>query len=168
MKKLYAPWRSQYIIDKENIKKEQESSHHCVFCKKFAENDDAENFILKRFECTAVILNIYPYNSGHLLILPLAHHAELQKLSDRERNEHFTVVNKATSILEQKLTPHGFNIGLNLGHRAGAGIPEHLHTHIVPRWEGDTNFMPVIAQTKAISFDLNKTFNVLKPLFDEL
>lgn len=168
MKKIYAPWRGDYITNDARTKSENIAPEECVFCTQFAANDDDCYFILRRFEHTAIMLNLYPYNSGHLLILPLDHHAKLGDLGANVRNELFAVTSACTDVLQEALKPHGFNVGMNLGKGAGAGIPAHMHMHIVPRWEGDTNFMPIIADTKAVSFDLRKTFDTLKPLFADL
>lgn len=159
MDKLYAPWRSNYITGN------SEASQECVFCEQAKSQNDESLFILARFKYVYVVMNLYPYNSGHLLIVPYAHKASLAELADAEQNELMHVAAFCEHVLMTTINPHGFNVGLNLGRAAGAGIPGHMHMHVVPRWEGDTNFMPVIGETKTVSFDLNKMFETLKPAF---
>jgi len=168
MKKLFAPWRSEYASDFGEEKKEGIKKNKCLFCSQLKENKDEKNFILKRFKHSFVMLNKYPYNAGHLLILPIKHTATLSKLSKEELSELMELQSKSIDILFSTLKNDGLNAGLNLGKAAGAGIPSHLHIHLLPRWQGDTNFMPVIAQTKVISFDLSKFYKQLKKEFDKL
>ncbi len=158
MEKLWAPWRMEYILsDKET---------GCVFCQK-QKVTTYHNHILESSEHCFVVMNIYPYNSGHLLVVPRRHISELEDLTDKE----LTVISKtlvtSCRCLKQAIHPQGFNIGLNLGRIAGAGIAQHLHWHIVPRWSGDVNFMPVLAETKVISQHLEDTYNLLKPFFSK-
>lgn len=168
MKFLYVPWRSKYVQQKGPIKSPTAKKEECVFCLKFSENMDNSNFILARFKYHAVILNLHPYNTGHLMILPFEHVKKLNELSNEARAELIELTNYSINILEEQLECEGINFGINLGKTAGAGIPSHLHLHIVPRWQGDTNFLPIIADVKIISFDLNKIYNDLKPKFEEL
>lgn len=168
MKFLYVPWRSKYVLQKGVIKKEIATKKECVFCVKFSENEDKKNFILARFKYNNVILNIHPYNTGHLMILPKKHIKKLNELESAERSELMELTNYSINILEEKLKCEGINFGINLGKAAGAGIPSHLHLHIIPRWEGDTNFLPILANVKIISFDLNQIYNDLKLKFEEL
>lgn len=168
MKKIYAPWRGDYITNEAHTKNDTITADECIFCKQFDAGNDEKYFILKRFKHTAVMLNLYPYNSGHLLILPLKHHGHLDSLDSVIRNELFEVSSLSTGALKKTLGPSGFNLGMNLGKGSGAGIPSHLHMHIVPRWDGDTNFMPVITDTKVVSFDLVKTFETLEPAFKSI
>jgi ATP adenylyltransferase len=168
MKFLYVPWRSKYVQQKGPLKRATATKDDCVFCVKFAENMDETNFILARFKYHVVILNLHPYNTGHLMILPLTHIKKLSELNVQARTELIELTNYSISILEEQLKCEGINFGINLGKAAGAGIPSHLHLHIVPRWQGDTNFLPIIADVKIISFDLNKIYNDLKPKFIEL
>lgn len=155
---LWAPWRLAYVTTAHEQK-------GCIFCEKPKENNDRENFILARFERTFVILNIFPYNTGHLMVVPYQHVPSLMELSDDELAELMKVAQIAERVLSQALNPQGFNIGLNLGQCAGAGIEGHLHIHIVPRWSGDTNFMPIIAETKIMPELLEQTYEKLQPLF---
>jgi ATP adenylyltransferase len=154
MERLWAPWRIEYI------QRAKESG--CILCQKPGENDDQANFILYRGKNNFVILNAFPYNPGHLMIAPYRHTASLQDLTDSEAMEHFSLVKKSLALLKQVLKPDGFNIGLNTGKSAGAGIEEHLHTHIVPRWQGDTNFMPVLSNTRVVSEGVAATYKKLK------
>ena len=154
MEYIWAPWRIEYI------RKVNECG--CILCQKPGENNDEANFILYRGHNNFVLLNIYPYNPGHLMIAPYQHTANLADLREREIIEHFNLIERSVELLKEVLNPTGFNIGLNLGRAAGAGIETHLHTHIVPRWNGDTNFMPVLADTKVVSEALAATYEKLK------
>lgn len=154
MEQLWAPWRIEYI------QKARQSG--CILCLKPAERNDEANFLLYRGEHNFIILNIFPYNPGHLMIAPYRHTASLLDLTDKEAREHFELVKKSLKLLKEVMEPAGFNIGLNLGKVAGAGIADHLHTHVVPRWEGDTNFMPVLSDTKIVSEALTATYRRLK------
>ena len=154
MEQLWAPWRIEYV------RRAKES--YCILCQKPAENDDEANLILHRGQSNFIILNAFPYSPGHLMVAPYRHVSELQEVTDGEAKEHFELVKKAVALLNQVLKPHGFNLGLNVGKNAGAGIEKHLHTHIVPRWQGDTNFMPVMSDTRVISEGLAATYRKLK------
>jgi len=170
MKNLFAPWRERYAsdVDTEDSKKEGIKADKCVFCAQLEQDNDKQNFILRRFDYTYVMLNKYPYNAGHLLILPLRHVSSLSQLSRVERAELMELANQSIEILKKTLKNDGLNVGINLGRAAGAGIPSHLHVHALPRWSGDTNFMPAIAQTKVISFDLQKFYDKLKPKLNNI
>jgi ATP adenylyltransferase len=154
MEYLWAPWRIEYI--------QRASESGCILCQKPGENNDEANFILYRGQHNFIILNAFPYNPGHLMVAPYRHIANLQDLRDEEVMELFDIINKGLELLKEVMEPMGFNIGLNLGKVAGAGIAEHLHTHIVPRWQGDTNFMPVLSDTKVLSEALISTYRRLK------
>ncbi len=167
MKNIFAPWRSNYASDQGQSKQEGTTSDQCTFCSQLKTNNDDKNFILKRFKNSFVILNKYPYNAGHIMILPIKHVGLLNELSKEERSELMELANKSIEILQATLKNDGLNLGLNLGTAAGAGIPSHLHIHILPRWKGDTSFMSTIAETKVISFDLQKIYDQLKHAFDE-
>jgi len=158
---LWAPWRIEYI---ENAGKYD----GCILCDKPAESDDRANLILYRGDLSYVIMNRFPYNNGHLMIVPYRHTHEMHRLDDAERLELFALLEKSRAVLEQVMHPHGFNIGMNLGRVAGAGIDTHLHFHIVPRWSGDTNFMPILGKTKVISEALERTWEKLYKLFHSL
>ena len=169
MKKIYAPWRHTYVTCdvKEKERSSSRPANECIFCIHSAQENDAENLILKRYTHTIVVLNRYPYNAGHLMTLPRNHKPDLIDLSVEERNELMEVTTLCIEKLKPTLKPHGFNVGINLGAGAGAGLPSHLHMHIVPRWNGDTNFMPVLADTKVISSDIHQVYKDLAKLFQE-
>lgn len=154
MERIWAPWRIEYI--------ERPKEGACILCQKPGENNDEANFILYRGQNNFVILNAFPYSPGHLMVAPYRHIANLQDLTDDEIKEHLDVVKRAVKLLTEALKPAGFNIGLNIGKVAGAGIEYHLHTHIVPRWQGDVNFMPVLSNTRVISEALAATYKRLK------
>lgn len=166
MKNLYSPWREAYAKNvHDGAKKETTTAGDCIFCQQLAENQDEKNFIIKRFKHNYVMLNKFPYNAGHMLVLPLAHHATLNEITNETRAELMEIVAQATQICADALKADGCNVGINLGKAAGAGIPSHLHIHVLPRWSGDTNFMPVIAEVKQISLDLHKMYERLKTTF---
>jgi ATP adenylyltransferase len=170
MKLLYAPWRENYTTKSVRGKTDPDNNQEdeCVFCEQLKNNNDSENFILGRFKHSYVVLNLYPYNGGHLLVLPLNHKAKLSELLPEARTEIMEIVSHCSAILEKELDAKGINVGLNQGKAAGAGLPSHLHFHVLPRWIGDTNFMPTIGETKVISTSLNDTYTKLKPYFEKL
>ena len=139
-----------------------EAESGCILCQKPGESDDEANRILYRGQHNFMIMNAFPYNPGHLMVAPYRHTADLQDLTDEEAKEHFDIVKKGLALLKEAMKPSGFNIGLNVGKVAGAGIAEHIHTHIVPRWQGDTNFMPVLSDTKVTSEALSGTYKRLR------
>jgi ATP adenylyltransferase len=153
MEYLWAPWRVEYI--------ERYPESGCILCQKPGEDNDEPNLILHRGEHNFIVMNAFPYNPGHLMVAPYRHVADLQDLTDGEANEHLDIVKKSLRLLKDVMKPTGFNVGLNLGKVAGAGIAEHLHTHIVPRWQGDTNFMPVLSDTKVMSEGLSALYRKL-------
>ncbi len=157
METMWAPWRMEYILgDKQD---------GCVFCDALNKNDDLS---LYRGNDTMVIMNKFPYINGHLLVAPIKHLSALDQLSRYEMGELLTTVERSVGILKQVMNPAGFNIGLNLGKIAGAGLEEHLHFHIVPRWFGDTNALTVFAEVRVIPEHLKTTYENLKPHFDTL
>ncbi len=160
MRILWAPWRMKYI--------EQPAEEGCIFCDKPAEGDDQKNLILYRGEFCFVVMNKYPYNNGHLMVIPFRHVRDISKLTAEEKCELMDLLVKSKEVLAASVNPDGFNIGMNLGRTAGAGVDDHLHFHIVPRWNGDTNFMPVIGKTDVISEGLEQTWIRLKKAFDEI
>lgn len=168
MKKLYAPWRSKYTTSTARTKNEKTKKSECAFCTQIKEKKDTKNFIIKRTKNCIVMLNLYPYNAGHLLVLPVSHTASLDKLSENERAELMELVSESSSVVTKALKAEGVNIGLNLGKAAGAGIPSHLHFHVLPRWIGDTNYLPALADTKQISFDLKDIYTKLKKGFSHV
>lgn len=154
MQRLWAPWRMAYIGS------EQPSG--CIFCTKPAEDRDEENFLVARGEHAFVMMNTFPYNSGHLLIAPFAHTADFASLPPETLLEMMQLVQRSLGALDRAFHPQGHNVGLNLGAVAGAGIADHLHLHIVPRWAGDTNFMPVLADIRVIPEALAETYRKIR------
>ena len=157
MERLWAPWRMQFI----RMKKPK----GCFLCENPGQDRDAQNYILYRGSENFVILNSYPYNPGHLMVAPYRHVSSLEELTEEERNEHFKIVSQCVEVLREEASPEGFNIGMNLGKASGAGIAGHVHTHIVPRWHGDTNFMSVLADTRVVPEALAETYKRLKSRF---
>ncbi len=163
MERLWSPWRMAYIESAQDG-----GSEGCVFCDLLeGTGDAAEHRILSRDELAWVTLAKYPYNPGHLLVLPVRHTGDLEDLTAEENAALSRLLQRSVRALGDQAQPHGFNIGLNLGRIAGAGIPEHLHWHVVPRWSGDTNFMPVVGQTRVLPELLEETFDKLAPRFRE-
>ena len=157
MEQIWAPWRIEYI--------QMEKPEGCILCQKPLENNDTSNYILYRGDKNFVIMNNFPYNPGHLMVAPYRHVATLDELNSEELHEHFEIVSRSIKVLRKAFNPGGFNIGINMGKVAGAGIEDHVHTHIVPRWPGDTNFMPVISDTRAIPQALAETYEQLAGKF---
>ena len=151
---LWAPWRINYIAGKKE--------KGCLFCRVRKENKDKENYLLLRGKYCLVMLNKFPYNNGHLMVAPYRHIKEISQLKEKEVIELWKLVNLSVKILKKTLKPEGFNIGINSGKVAGAGFPGHLHIHLVPRWNGDTNFMPVVAKQKVISQSLEELYQELR------
>ncbi len=160
--RLWTPWRMAYILSD----KEHNRTPECVFCTTLAAGRDAQNYVLWRGTHCAIVLNLYPYNNGHLLVVPYAHLPSLEDLPAEVQAEMMTTVSKGLGLLRRALQPDGFNIGLNIGRAAGAGIAHHVHIHVVPRWDGDTNFMPVLAETRVIPEWLDDTYANLKAVLD--
>ena len=157
MEQIWAPWRIKYI--------QMEKPVGCILCEKPKENNDEQNYILYRGEKNFIIMNSFPYNPGHLMVSPYRHVASLEELTRNEIHEHFEIVSHAIEVLKQQFKPGGFNIGANIGKVAGTGIDDHFHSHIVPRWQGDTNCMPVISDTRVIPQALSDTYQKLKGKF---
>ncbi len=158
--RLWTPWRMEYILD-------DSKSSECVFCDKPKEDDDRGNLILHRGEKTFVIMNRYPYNNGHLLITPYSHVRAISDLSAGEICEMTMEMQRSIGILKKVMNPDGFNIGMNLGKAAGSGIDDHIHLHVVPRWNGDTNFMPVFSDVRVMPEHLDDTYMKLLELYKE-
>jgi len=157
MKTMWAPWRIEYILDKKD--------EGCVFCNALSKNDDLTLF---KGKLSMVVMNKFPYINGHLLVAPVKHISNLNDLKKNEKADLLELVDKSIGILKLVMKPDGFNVGLNLGKVAGAGIEEHLHFHIVPRWFGDTNALSVFADLRVIPEHLKATYNNLKPHFEKL
>lgn len=158
---LWSPWRYDYIKSGSGEKERQEPPP-CVFCTLLdGTGDDESKFILHRARYNFVVLNIYPYISGHLLIVPYAHLGELDCVPKETTDEMMDLTKRSQTLLRETYSPHGFNLGMNLGRAAGAGVADHIHLHIMPRWMGDTNFMSNIGETRVIPEDLKTTYSKL-------
>ncbi len=162
MDRLWAPWRMEYILN------EMDQKDGCIFCDFPAKNEDKKYLIVYRSEKCYVIMNKYPYNNGHVLIVPYHHTGDLFELNDEILLDMQKTIRKTVQVMRKILHPHALNIGLNMGRIAGAGIDEHIHYHVVPRWDGDTNFMPVISGTKVVSESVQVTRQKLADEFARL
>ena len=161
MERLWTPWRMAYL------KGEGETAQGCVFCRKVDRSDETEHILL-RGRTAYITLNRYPYNNGHLMVIPYAHVPSLEDLDPPTMLEIMQLIALSLRIQREADRPEGFNIGVNIGRPAGAGVVDHVHIHIVPRWTGDTNFMPVIGNTRVLPEWLDDTYRRLRPLFEEL
>lgn len=159
METLWAPWRMEYI--------DTEKPDGCIFCLFPAEGRDRERLILGGTRRSIAMLNRFPYNNGHLMVIPRRHTADFTSLDAEEMADLHGLLRTSVAIVTRLYRPAGLNIGMNLGRSAGAGIADHLHWHVVPRWNGDTNFMPVVAETKVMVEHLDASFEKLRPAFDE-
>ena len=157
-KKLWAPWRMEYVSNP--------SKKGNIFLEKAQQNNDRENLVLYRGKYSFVLMNLYPYNNGHLMVAPYEQYDDMTLLNSKTMLEIMEITKKSISILKNKLNSEGINFGLNMGKAAGAGIDEHLHFHIVPRWGGDANFMPILGHTEVIMQSLFDTYDLLKTEFD--
>ncbi len=160
MERLWAPWRLQYVA--------KEKSAGCIFCEKPLDGDDRASYIVHRGPLSYVLLNAFPYNNGHIMVAPFAHIADLEELPPDTLHEMMDLAQLATRALKSSFNPDGLNLGFNLGAAAGAGIKDHLHLHLVPRWVGDTNFMPVVGDVRVIPESLEQTFDKLTEAFARL
>ncbi len=159
-KMIWAPWRAAFILGKKE--------KGCIFCKRMKMKDSVKNLILFRGEKNFVILNKFPYNTGHTLVVPNRHTGQIEKLNAEEAIEFFDLVRKSVTAIKKALKPDSMNLGMNLGRGSGAGIPGHVHMHIVPRWQGDTNFMSVIGKTNVVSVPLEPVYDALRKEFSRL
>ncbi|MBZ0156651.1 MAG: HIT domain-containing protein [Alphaproteobacteria bacterium] len=158
MRTIWAPWRMEYILsDKEK---------ECIFCVKPEEGRDRENLILHRGGRTFIIMNKYPYTNGHLMVVPYLHVSTLEDLPDEDIADMGRMTKYAVECLRKAFHPEGFNVGINIGEAAGAGIEEHLHLHIVPRWAGDSNFMTVVGEVRVVPEHILETYDKLFPVFN--
>lgn len=157
MRQLWAPWRLDFIL--------QPKPDTCFFCDAIAGPDDREALLLVRAEQAICIMNRYPYNSGHLMVAPTRHEGDIEAFEADGLASMQQLLQRSVAILRETMSPEGFNIGLNLGKVAGAGVADHLHWHIVPRWNGDTNFMPVLGDVKVVPQALTELYDQLKPKF---
>jgi ATP adenylyltransferase len=160
MENLWAAWRRDFILGPKE--------DGCVFCKRAKSKNDRENLLLYRGKKVFVIMNKYPYNGGHLLIVPYSHKSDITRLTPVESESLFDMTRKSVGIINNAMPADGFNIGMNLGATAGAGIADHLHIHVVPRFKGDTNFISVVNEVKVQSISLVEIYDLLKPGFDRL
>ena len=154
MHRLWAPWRLEYILDNRK--------GACIFCQKPLAKKDRVNYILLRGQTSFVMLNTFPYNNGHVMIVPYRHISSVEQMNSEESVEMMGLTKRMVALLREVMQPEGFNIGMNLGKSAGAGIESHIHLHVVPRWVGDYNFMPVVSDTKVIPEALDETYRKLK------
>ena len=160
MESLHAPWRIEYILAPK-----PPPDDASLFTRLAQSSNDADNFVVARARTCYAVLNLYPYNGGHLMVVPYKQVGDLSGLTDEELLDLMQLAGRCVDALKQVMKPDGFNLGMNIGRAAGAGIAEHLHLHIVPRWNGDTNFMPVLADTKTISEDMRDTLKKLRAAF---
>ena len=158
--RIWAPWRLAYVKD---ASKDEEAE--CIFCAKPAAGDDEQNLIVHRGERCFVMLNVFPYTNGHLMIAPFAHLATIQELDAETVAEMMALAQRSIAVLDDEYSPHGYNLGFNQGRVAGAGVEYHIHMHVVPRWGGDTNFMPVLADTRVMPQSLSDSYRTLRGSF---
>ena len=161
MKVLWAPWRTEYVTS-------TNEKAGCIFCLGDERSQQEKKLILYFGDLSVVLMNRFPYNNGHLLVAPLRHVPSLNALSSEEKLDLIALVEKSIGILEKVMSPGGFNVGLNLGKIAGAGVEDHIHFHVVPRWSGDTNYMTVFGEVRVIPEHLRATYQKLLPFFNEL
>ena len=158
--RIWAPWRFEYVKDAS-----KDSAEECIFCAKPAAGDDEANLIVHRGERCFVLLNLYPYTNGHLMVAPYEHVASLPALDSDTVGEMMALSQQAMRLLEERYSPHGYNVGFNQGRVAGAGVEHHIHMHVVPRWGGDTNFMPVLGDTRVMPQSLEDSYAALVDRF---
>jgi ATP adenylyltransferase len=159
--RIWAPWRLEYVKDAS-----KDNELECIFCAALEAGDDEASLIVRRGERCFVILNKFPYTNGHLMVAPYAHIAELQGLDDETMAEMMSLAQSGIAALETSYSPHGYNVGFNQGRVAGAGVEHHIHMHVVPRWGGDTNFMPVLGDTRVMNQTLEDSYATLKGAWD--
>jgi ATP adenylyltransferase len=160
MDALWAPWRMEYILgDKEE---------GCIFCRMIQESNDQKNLILLRGKYNFLVMNAYPYNNGHLMVVPYRHTASLSGWEEEEISEFWQMTDLSVNLLRKTMNPNGFNLGINLGEAAGAGVLGHIHLQVVPRWAGDTNFMTILAETRVIPEHIQATYDKLQAALGEM
>jgi len=160
LKRIWAPWRMKYILD--------DKTQGCAFCQALQAGDDKAKYIVYRGEKAFIILNTFPYTNGHLMVVPYTHTGDFVELDGQTLADMMRLTQKALQAMRQVMSPHGFNVGLNLGQAAGAGIQDHVHIHIVPRWQNDTNFMPVLADVRVLPESLEDTYEKLQAALHKL
>jgi ATP adenylyltransferase len=160
MKRIFAPWRYKYVSDPD--------SGGCIFCKATSSDDDRKSGVLFRGKYAFVIMNMYPYTNGHIMVAPYKHTGSFEELIEDEILEMSTMLQTWQKVLKKAMNPEGFNIGMNIGRIAGAGFENHLHYHLVPRWSGDTNFMPVIGGTKIVPMSIDEAYDLLLKVYREI
>ena len=160
MEQIWAPWRMSYIAN-------ADKHEGCFFCDKPNESNDVENYIILRGEHAFILLNAYPYSNGHLMVAPYQHTANMDELSNEEMLEMMQLTRRAVNLLKTAFHPDGFNVGVNMGRVAGAGVADHLHIHVVPRWNGDTNFMLVLGDVRVIPESLESVYVKLRTVLEE-
>jgi ATP adenylyltransferase len=162
MKRLFSPWRMKYI---QNTKNNDEG---CIFCNALKKNDDDANLVIVRGNASFVMLNLFPYTSGHVMVAPFAHKANLDELTPQSRAEMMELVSQCIAVLKKVYNPQAFNVGANIGEAAGAGVPGHVHLHIVPRWTGDTNFMSTVGEVRVLPEAIEQTYNRVRVAWQEV
>lgn len=162
MKRLFSPWRMKYI---QNTKSNDES---CIFCDALKKHDNEANLVIARGKTSFVMLNLYPYTSGHMMVAPFDHKANLDELTPQSRGEMMELVSQCIVVLKKVYNPQAFNVGANIGEAAGAGVPGHVHLHIVPRWAGDTNFMSTVGEVRVLPESVDQTYSRVFAAWQEL
>lgn len=157
MKRIYAPWRYKYVSNPD--------SEGCIFCKANRSDDDRKSGVLFRGKSGFAIMNLYPYNNGHIMVAPYRHTGDFGELNEDEMLEMSSMLKEWQKVIKKAMNPDGFNIGMNLGRIAGAGFEDHLHYHLVPRWSGDTNFMPIIGETKVVPMSIDEAYELLRKVY---
>lgn len=161
METIWSPWRMEYIENNERVE-------GCIFCRELAKPDGPDNLVVYRGSRAFVILNRFPYTSGHLMVVPIEHQPGLENLDPETRAEIIELETRALRVLREVYSPDGFNLGANIGRAAGAGIADHMHFHIVPRWSGDTNFMSTVGHTRVLPETLEETFRRIRDVWQQL
>jgi ATP adenylyltransferase len=162
MKRLFSPWRMKYI---QNTKINDEG---CIFCDALKKLDNEANLVIARGKASFVMLNLFPYTSGHMMVAPFDHKANLDELTSQSRAEMMELVSQCIVVLKKVYHPQAFNVGANIGEAAGAGVPGHVHLHIVPRWSGDTNFMSTVGEVRVLPESIDQTFSRVRAAWQEL
>jgi ATP adenylyltransferase len=159
MERLWSPWRMEYI------RQAHDEPEACLFCRLAESGDDERSLILHRGERAFAVMNAFPYNPGHVMVAPFRHVGDLERLEPDELLDAGRIQQAVVRALREEMSPHGYNVGMNLGRVAGAGVPDHLHWHVVPRWNGDTNFMPVVGETRVLPESIEDTYRKLRVRF---